>query len=254
MKRAVAIADRHSGHPTGLCPPAWQFKRGQSEERDRIAEYQEESWQRYADIRKKIGPADVLFDLGDQIDGRETGRHLVSEDREDQGEMSKECLKIWKPKKTVMVYGTPRHSGKLEKWESIIAKSVGAEIASREFINVDKVSFKLRHKISRSSLPHLRGTALLREALKNEISAARGKDPLAKVLLFAHTHYFSYAGNAEQLAMTLPSLQGESEYGAMEVDDDVNWGVVWFEVDGDQYDWHREIITLETSKPKVIQL
>jgi len=210
-----------------------------------LARYQAASWKKYTQIVKKIGPVDFLFGLGDCIDGRETGRHLVSEDREDQCEIAKECIRIWKAPRIVMVYGTPRHSGKLEKWESQIARDLGADIASREFVQIEGVTFKLRHKIGRSGIPHGRGTALAKAAMWNELRAARGKDVGAQVHLFAHTHYYSYVGNASWLAMSLPALQGASEFGAEEVDDDVDWGVVWFDVEDGAYDWHAETCVVE---------
>jgi len=254
MKRVAVIADLHCGHPTGLTPEAWQFRLGSSRDRDALADYQNESWGRYLEIVEKVKPIDALFIVGDCIDGRETGRHLVSEDREDQCEMAKECIKPWDAPEIVMVYGTGRHTGKYEKWEKQIARDIGADIGSRQFVQIENVMFKLRHKVGRSGIPHGRFTAIARSAMWNELRAARGKDPKAVIHLFAHTHYHNYAGGADWLAMTLPALQGSSEYGAEQIDDDVNWGVVWFDVDGDKWDWDSEIAVMESSKPEVIRL
>jgi hypothetical protein len=253
MKRVAVIADLHCGHPAGLTPPAWQFRLGSIPERDLLSEYQAASWKRYEKAVKKAGDVDALFVLGDCIDGRETGRHLVSEDREDQCELAKECIRLWKAPRTVMVYGTRRHTGDLERWESQIAKDLKADIGSREFVQIEGVTFKLRHKMGRSSIPHGRGTPLAKAAVWNELRAARGKDVAAQVQLFAHGHYYWYTGGAQWVAMMVPGLQGASEYGAEEVDDDVDFGVVWFDVDGTSYDWHAEIAKVE-SGVEVIQI
>ena len=254
MKRIAVIADLHCGHPTGLTPEPWQFKMGSSKERDALADYQNESWGRYVEMVDAIKPVDVLFVVGDCIDGRVTGRHLVSEDRDDQAKMAQECIGLWNAPEIVMVYGTRIHTGKLEKWERQIADAVGADIASRQFVKVDDVTFKLRHKVGRSRIPHGRFTAIARSAMWGELRAARDKDPQVDVHLFAHTHYHRYAGGPDWLAMTLPALQGSSEYGAEEIDDDVDWGVVWFDVEGKTYDWHSSVVKMQSSKPEVIRL
>lgn len=253
MKRIGCIADMHCGHPTGLTPPAWQFREGASPERDLLAEYQAAAWKRYEKAVKKAGEVDALFVLGDCIDGRETGRQLVSDDREDQCEIAKECIKQWNAPHVVMVYGTRRHTGDTERWEAQIAKDLTADIGSREFVQVEGVTFKLRHKVGRSGIPYGRGTASARSAVWGELRAARGKDAAAQVHLFAHVHYFWVDACAAWTAMTLPALQGSSEYGAEEMDDDVDFGVVWFDVNGTEYDWHRDICKIETGQ-EVIQL
>jgi hypothetical protein len=89
-----------------LTPPPWQFREGQTPERDLLGQYQAAAWTRYKAAVKKAGKVDALFVLGDCIDGRETGRQLVSEDREDQCEIAKECIRLWKAPSVVMVYGT----------------------------------------------------------------------------------------------------------------------------------------------------
>ena len=248
------IADTHCGHPAGLTPEAWQFRLGSGPERDVLATYQADSWAAYVDAVNEAKPVDVLLVVGDCIDGRETGRHLVSEDREDQCEMAKECIRLWDAPEVVMVYGTPRHTGKLETWEHSIARDLKAEIAAREFVAVDDVVFKLRHKVGRSGIPHGRYTSIARSAMWNELRAARGKDPKADIHLFAHTHYHAYCGGVDWLAMTLPALQGSSEYGASQVDDDVDWGIVWFDVEGKEWDWGSKIVRLEGERPEVIRL
>jgi hypothetical protein len=238
----------HCGHPTGLTPPAWQFRLGQTDERDLLSAYQSSSWLRYERAKKAAGKADALLVLGDCIDGRETGRQLVSEDREDQCEMAKECIRIWKAPSIVMVYGTRRHTGDTERWEALIAKDLGADIGSREFVEIEGVMFKLRHKVGRSSIPHGGWTSLAKSAVWNELRAARGKDVRAHVNLFAHRHQYSYAGGPNWLSMGLPGLQGSSEYGAEEIDDDVDFGIVWFDVEDGQYDWTAEIAVIEQAQ------
>lgn len=255
MKRVACIADLHCGHPTGLTPEAWHFRQGGGPDRDSLADYQAESWARYVDIVAAVQPVDVLLVAGDCIDGRETGRHLVSEDRDDQCEIAKECIKLWGAEDIIMVYGTRRHTGKLEKLETSIANDLGATILSRAFVQIEDVMFKLRHKVGRSTIPHGRGTAIARAAMWNELRAARGKDPKAQVHLFAHTHYHFYVGGPDWIAMTLPSLQGATEYGQEEIDDDVDWGVAYFDVEGGSYDWNNDhIYQIEASKPEVIHL
>lgn len=248
------IADLHCGHPTGLTPPEWQFRLGAGGIRDRYAQYQKESWEAYCGMIERSGPVDVLFALADLMDGRDTGRHLVTEDRSDQVLMAAQCIERWNAKEIVMVYGTRRHTGGSDKWEEDVARECGATILSRRFVTVENVTFKLRHKTGRSRVPYGRSTVPSRDAIWGELRAARGKDPHVDVYLFAHTHYFVYQGGPHWLCMTCPALQGSTEFGVEEIDDDVDFGVLWFDVEAGTFDWGSEIVTIEAGKPEVLQL
>lgn len=255
MKRIACISDPHCGHSSGLTPPAWQWPTvGGPEDRNRSGEIQCETWERYGKIVKARKPVDALFVVGDCIDGRETGRLLVTQDREDQVEMAYECIRLWNAPEVIMVHGTRKHTGKLEKWERLLAAKLKAEIGAKQFVEIGGVSFCLRHKMSRSSIPHGRGTPLAKEAVWNELKAARKKEPKADVHLFGHVHYYHYCGGNDWLAMTLPGLQAATEYGLEEVSGDVDWGVVWFDVENGAFDWGCEIVKVVADKPEVIHL
>lgn len=257
MRRVVAIADTHCGHPTGLTAPDWQWPTaGPTEERSRLAEIQNETWQHYLDIIEKESPVDGLIHAGDCIDGRTTGRLLITHDREEQCAMAAEAINAWNAPRVVMVPGTRRHTGDLEKWERLIAIELNADIASRQFIDVDGLMFGVRHKVGRSSIPHGKATPLARAAVWNELLAARGKEPRAQIHLRAHVHYHSaYIDGPNWMAMTLPALQCSTEYGAEECDGEVHWGVVVFDVeDGRLLDWRAHLVEVKADQPEVVTL
>ena len=124
----------------------------------------------------------------------------------------------------------------------------------RQFVKIEGVTIKIRHKVGRSRVPYGRGTPIARSAIWNELRAARGKDPRAQIHLFAHTHYHAFYGEAGWVAMTLPSLQGATESGQEAVDDDVDWGIVYLDIEDGRWDWNNDhICTLDTSKPEVLE-
>jgi len=249
--RIVALGDLHAGHRAGLTPPAWQTHKWRK--------LQRELWGAYEEIVERIGPPiDLLIANGDLIDGRgerSGGTELITSDLNAQVEMAVEALKVWEAKKIVISYGTSYHVGRLVDFEQQIAWLLGAEIHSHPFIKVEDVVFDVKHKVGRSSIPHGRGTPLARERLWNVLWAEREAQPKADILLRSHTHYFTYIGEADWLAMILPALQAaKTKYGARECSNTVDWGLVEFRVEGGAFTWKAHIKRLKTTKTKIIQV
>ena len=253
-KRVVVISDLHCGHRVGLTPPKYGDR-----STTKWNKAQRELWTEYNRMVKEHGPADVLFVLGDVIDGRgekSGSTELITTDRIEQGEMAAECINLWKAKKKVMVFGTAYHVGNKEDFETPVAELVEAsKIGGQEWVKVDNVMFDLKHFISNSGIPHGKGTALSKEWLWNIVWALRDEQPLVDVFLRGHIHSFDYAGNDNYLAISLPALQGlGSKFGSRIPSKRVDFGIVYFDVEGDQYSWGRDIVTVKAQKAKVLQL
>lgn len=252
MKRAAIIADLHCGHRAGLTPPDWQY----NPKRSKFGDVQRIIYDRYLESVQKFSPIDVLIVNGDAIDGKgekSGGTELVTPDRDEQSEMAKICIREWGAKKIIMTYGTPYHAGDEEDWEASLAKMVGAEIHSHAWPEIDGVIFDVKHKTPSSVIPHGRYTGPSRERLWNLIWNERDLQPLAKVFIRSHVHYFSYSGDASHLVMTTPALQMPStKYGARQCSGTVDAGIVVFDCENGEYEWKADIYDIRFSAQKTI--
>jgi hypothetical protein len=257
VKTLVVVADRHTGHRAGLTPPDWQWPiRKGPDRRRKWGQSQREAWNAYQELREKIGPADVVIDAGDAIDGRgeaSGSTELVIVDRHEQCEAAKEALHIWDAKKIVMARGTGYHTGGYEDYEDLIAHALNAEIASHPFVQVEGVTFDVKHHVGGSQVPHGRYTALARDHLWNALWAEREEQPKAQVLLRAHVHYFAVVGGRGWTAMVLPALQlAGTKYGARRFSGTVDWGLVVFRIEGGAYSWTEHTRGLKANVQEMI--
>lgn len=254
MKRIVAISDLHCGHRIGLTPPDFVTRRS-----TKWSSAQRQLWTEYQRMVKAYSPVDILLVLGDCIDGRgekSGSTELLTTDRQQQCDMAAACIDEWKADNIVMVFGTAYHTGQKEDWENSIANMVSADkIGGQEWVKVDEVTFDLKHFATMTQVPHGFGTPLARDWLWNIVWALRKEQPLVDVFLRGHVHNFGYIGNDSFLAITLPALQGlGSKFGARIPSRRVDFGVVYFDVEGDQFDWNWDIVQVEAQKAKVLEL
>jgi hypothetical protein len=235
-KRVVAISDLHCGSQVGLTPPHWQNN-------PKLRKIQTDLWTHYSTVLASLQPIDVLLVAGDVIDGkgiRSGGTELLYPDLDDQCEIATACILEAKPRAVVMVYGTPYHvSEGGHDFERGIARDlkkggIPATIGGHEWVEVNGITFDLKHKVGSSQIPHGRMTALAREQLWNMIWAREKEyNPRADVLLRGHVHYFNYCGGANWIAMSLPSLQGPgTKFGVRQCSGTVDFGLVSFDVKG----------------------
>lgn len=256
VKTILAISDLHCGHRAGLTPPEWWVNDFQ----DGLKAEQMESWEWYRKKLIEIGKVDVLFILGDCIDGkgaRNGGVELITADRHEQVKIAIRCIEEIPADKLYMVHGTPYHTGEDEDFESMIAARVGGEIASQLWVDVNGIVFNLKHKIGGSSVPYGRGTPLGKENLWNRLWADIDGAPRANVFLRGHVHYHAFTGDREFLSMSLPALQSPSTmYGARQCSGTVDFGMVSFRVrEGDSITtmrWEAHIDRLQCVAPKLM--
>jgi len=209
-------------------------------------------------VEKIKPPIDLLIANGDLIDGRgerSGSRECITLSRKEQGEIAVECLEVWKARRIICSYGTAYHTGKLEDFEEDIAKDLCGEIHSQPFIEIEGVTFDVKHKIGKAGVPHTQGTILAKERLWNTQWWLNDEgQPLADIVLRSHIHEYNYVGGEYWLAMTLPGLQGATIYGAREVSSTVGWGMVEFRVDNGWYRWGKHLAHLKGFKQEVIHV
>jgi len=255
MREIAAIADLHCGHRAGLTPPDYQDRVG------RWADAQADSWDKYLALVEKSAGADTLIVDGDAIDGRgqaSGGTELIASSLAVQRDMAVECISQFAAKKIVMARGTDYHAGwGGEDWEDFVAEQLreqGREVLIKDhpFVDLDGVTFDIKHHIGTTSVPHTRGTALLRDKMQNEQWYLDGDgQPLADVILRAHAHVhegsFGYRGDRMWLAVRLPALQlAGTKYGGRRCSGVVHWGMFRVFIEGG------EIVDYQTLKAAVI--
>jgi predicted phosphodiesterase len=265
-KRLVVISDPHSGHQAGLTHPDYQYRRirepadDAERRRNKFATLQKQIWEWFFSTIQQLQPVHVLFHLGDAIDGRgerSGGTEIIEADQNIQCTMATRAIRVIGAQKIFMVYGTPYHTcSGYNDWEDIVADNLRTEkIGSREFVDINGTVFDLRHKMSKSSIPHGQGTLLAKQKLWNDMWALVGRQPDADVLLRGHIHDFWAMQNTRWLAMALPGLEWSTKYGARIVDGMVNIGFVHFDVEPDgSFEWHHHDCQLGVLKTRPIKV
>jgi hypothetical protein len=247
----------HCGHVAGLTPPDYWLR--ETDATRPLARLQRECWRYYAAQIKALKPIDTLLVCGDAIDGngsRSGGTEQLTTDRHAQCDMAAECIALAEARNVVMVYGTPYHTGDAEDFEREIRRRVPVlKIGGHEWVEIDGVTFDLKHKIGSSSIPHGRHTAIARDRLWNLLWAERDEQPLAGIMLRAHDHYHALAGGAGWLAMTLPALQAaHTKYGSRQCSGTVDFGLVHFDIENGGYTWQAHLARLRQQRAEALRL
>lgn len=262
MKRGVILSDTHCGHRAGLTAPDWHGSgMGRKKERKAWEKLQKDLYAEYISIVDRIGPPiDLLIANGDLVDGRgerNGGTELTTNKVKEQSEMAIELLKVWEPRRAVFLAGSAYHAGKLEDFEAMIAAAFDAELESHACVKItsENVVLDVKHKIGRSTIPHGRATAVLREKLWNVLQAIREEAPLADLVVRSHVHYHIEINDADGIAMITPALQAaRTHYGEREVSGTVDWGLIYFEADNGKIktSGRKYVKKIEANKMRVV--
>ena len=271
MKNVMICGDPHCGHRAGLTPPSQHNTPGKdaSDAIKTLSRAAKKLWSIFSREVKARPRPDLLVLNGDSIDGRgerSGGSELITTDRHEQAEMAAEIIRFVKPKKLMLTYGTPYHTGNNgEDYEAHVVKSVNTdklgnkykdqiqtELKAHAYFKIGGVTFDCKHKIGASGIPHGRATALMKENLWSSVWAEYKDVPRGDVFIRSHVHYHVFVGDSKKLMMTTPALQAQgSKYGARECSGMVDWGFLWFECDKGSYSWESVIPTDAVKAQKV---
>jgi hypothetical protein len=254
---------------SGLTPPQWWVNEydESTTKRNKYAALQRELWLNYTNLLEKYKPFDVGFSMGDMVDGkgqRSGGTELITSNRDEQVDIACEVHRqvSERGKKNfnwIGVYGTGYHvSGEGgEDWEDILADRAGfKKIGSHEWVDVNGCIFDLKHHIGGSQIPYGKFTSPAKDRLWNLLWADKEQQPRANVILRGHVHYFSYCGESDWVAMTLPALQGMgTKFGARRMSGVVHWGLTIFDVESDgTFSWTVPIVKINSQKAEAIKI
>ncbi|MCK9570959.1 hypothetical protein M0R72_18570 [Candidatus Pacearchaeota archaeon] len=254
MKRIVVISDLHSGHQSGLTPPEWQRE---YKKRDKFQRVRQVLWDFYAEKLEALQPIDRLVVNGDAIDGkgeRSGGTELIEADRNIQAAIAADCIKYAKAKAVNLISGTPYHTGRDDDFEYTVASLCHADhYAAHEWVDCEGVIFDFKHKTNGSVIPHGRYTGPQRAALWNLIWAERGIQPLARIIVRSHVHFFGYSGDARKMVITTPALQAWTKFGSKECEGTNDIGLVSIDCEGGEYEWHAHMLDMKWAAAKPIR-
>jgi hypothetical protein len=219
-------------------------------------------WRIYTEIVDRHKPIDILLCNGDMVDGKGTrsgGTEQITSDRDKQVQIAKGCIDYVESPVVCMTFGTSYHTGSDgEDWEAVLAREVkAAKIESHAFYDINGVIIDMKHKVGSSSIPHGRLTALAGQVLWNEIWAIVDKQqPLAKILIRSHDHYYEQIDHMGCIAFITPSLQGMgSKFGARECSGIVDFGMIFFDIYEDgTFTWTCDKVVGEVQRAKALVL
>jgi hypothetical protein len=238
-KRVVALADLHSGHEYGLCPP-FAFRDASTD----AGKFEIALWSWYTQTLDSLKPIDIILGVGDMIDGKgekSGGVEQITTDRLDQTEMAAQAIAYAQAPVIRLFYGTRYHVGRDEDFEKSLVDKLrpsDVTIQGHGFFNINNRAFDVKHKVSGSSVPHGRATPLWKAVMWNKMWASEGRQPKGEIFLRAHVHYHAEVSGFGWRAMSLPALTYKSHFGVRECEGLVDVGLVYFDVMEDgSYTW-----------------
>ncbi|GEB79774.1 hypothetical protein DDE01_11890 [Desulfovibrio desulfuricans] len=260
--RLFAGSDVHAGHMAGLTPPDWHYPLDGA--RGDLGSMQRELWGWFAETVDSLRPFDGAAWVGDLIDGdghRSAGTELITTDRNEQCDMARGVVRFVGAPANRFVYGTSYHTGHAEDFERIIADEFDAKITDQAWIRKHGVAIHLKHHVGGTSIPHGKGTALMKDMLWNLLWAEMEAQPKANIYLRGHTH--RYIGiddvgpkGSPRMGFCLPALQAaQTKFGGRRCSGIVHFGFMHFDIYPDGgVQWARHILNVQAAVPAVEEL
>jgi len=262
------LSDLHCGSVVGLTHPHYQSMAHPS-----ARKHLRKAWRWVDDaffhFTGKYGGIDAFLLGGDLVDGkqRKSGScGLITADMDTQKDMAEAALNSLglyanKDCKRAGVFGTDYHvSQDGSEAERCIYERCGfSTYGNRKHVVIDGFSIDLRHKASKSSVPHGGMTPLAKSASWAMLHAERTRTKKADMIVRGHIHeYMFFDHGTLGYAMSLPSLQlAGGSYGEKNCEGYCDFGVVFLRVEGgDLIDLpHRYIMPIQPTavKPEVLR-
>lgn len=253
-KKVLILSDFHCGHKYGLAHAS-----------QCVNKEQRKAWDFFYKGIQLYGPYDQVLCNGDLIDGnskKNGGVELITTNRFEQSEMAIKILKsipITRNASFMFTYGTPYHTGDAEDFELVIAEKFkgGNEknIDDALLIQIEGVTFDLKHKIASSSLPHNRSSSPARDILLSMLKEVKEGRPTVNIFIRSHVHYYSFFESMGRIAITTPALQVNSSYGQRQCSSLIDFGFLVCTIhQGNVLQWIKHISPSPLKPEKLIVL
>lgn len=231
FKRILFIGDTHCGHIGGLTPPAWWKSESWCEMIGRdwlMVEKKGYNWfKETVNQLKPIYGVAVGGDMGDGSQRKERGLDIIETDITKQAGMAIQLLKLTESERYACIYGTPYHVGDQFEIDKAVALGLDAPIAPVQDIVVNGCRIRIRHKIGGTSTPVGGDIALRKKEVFNKLWHFNQGLPLADLQVFFHVHRWR---KIDDCVMTCPGLQAWTNYGSMQCDGEIHFGLAWVDI------------------------
>ena len=258
----VCVGDTHCGSTVGLCPPEGLELDDEgmylpSKAQNWLWNNWEEAWGKVKSVKRKNRKAKLHLILnGDLIDGDHhrttqiatglTGVHM---------RCAMESLRVplaLKPNTIHVLRGTPSHVGRAGGSEEGIARALkaaswpvvgdpdtGMKSSYSRVIQVGNTRFDIKHHGRMGRRAHTKGPYMRWFAQDIFFNHMMDGDDPPDVAIRSHFHQFADSGRIHKIktrAVALPAWLLATEYVHRVAESLADIGLVWFEVDDDDYD------------------
>ena len=274
----VCLGDTHCGSTVGLCPPeGLELDDGGMYEPNKAQRWLwnnwEEAWAKIKSVKRKNRRAKLHLILnGDLIDGDHhrtaqiasplTGIHITC---------AMESLRVplaLKPKSIHVIRGTPSHVGrsggseegiaralKAASWPVVEDPDTGMKSSYSRVIQVGNIRFDVKHHGRMGKRAHTKGPYMRWFAQDIFFNHMMDGDDPPDVAVRSHYHQFADSGKIHKIktrAVALPAWQLATEYVHRVAESLADIGLVWFEVDDDDYDM--KTILYKPDRPTTVEV
>ena len=274
----VCVGDTHCGCTVGLCPPAGLELDDEglylpSKAQNWLWNNWEEAWGKVKSVKRKNRKAKLHLILnGDLIDGDHhrttqiatglTGVHM---------RCAMESLRVplaLKPNTIHVLRGTPSHVGRAGGSEEGIARALkaaswpvvgdpdtGMKSSYSRVIQVGNTRFDIKHHGRMGRRAHTKGPYMRWFAQDIFFNHMMDGDDPPDVAIRSHFHQFADSGRIHKIktrAVALPAWQLATEYVHRVAESLADIGLVWFEVDDDDYDM--KTVLYKPDRPTTVEV
>jgi len=274
----VCVGDTHCGSTVGLCPPEGLELDDEglylpSKAQNWLWNNWEEAWGKVKSVKRKNRKAKLHLILnGDLIDGDHhrttqiatglTGVHM---------RCAMESLRVplaLKPNTIHVLRGTPSHVGRAGGSEEGIARALkaaswpvvgdpdtGMKSSYSRVIQVGNTRFDIKHHGRMGRRAHTKGPYMRWFAQDIFFNHMMDGDDPPDVAIRSHFHQFADSGRIHKIktrAVALPAWQLATEYVHRVAESLADIGLVWFEVDDDDYDM--KTVLYKPDRPTTVEV
>ena len=278
MHIVVCVGDTHCGSTVGLCPPEGLELDDEglylpSKAQNWLWNNWEEAWGKVKSVKRKNRKAKLHLILnGDLIDGDHhrttqiatglTGVHM---------RCAMESLRVplaLKPNTIHVLRGTPSHVGRAGGSEEGIARALkaaswpvvgdpdtGMKSSYSRVIQVGNTRFDIKHHGRMGKRAHTKGPYMRWFAQDIFFNHMMDGDDPPDVAIRSHFHQFADSGRIHKIktrAVALPAWQLATEYVHRVAESLADIGLVWFEVDDDDYDM--KTVLYKPDRPTTVEV
>ena len=274
----VCLGDTHCGSTVGLCPPEGrELDDGGMYEPNKAQRWLwnnwEEAWAKIKSVKRKNRRAKLHLILnGDLIDGDHHRTAQIASPLEGiHIQCALESLRVplaLKPKSIHVIRGTPAHVGRsggteegiaralsAQGWKVIGDPDTGMKSSYWRSIKFGNVVMDVKHHGRMGRRAHTKGPYIRWFAQDIFFNYMMDHEDPPDIAIRSHYHQFGDSGRIHKIktrVVALPAWQLATEYVHRVAESLADIGLVWFEIDDDDYDMRT--ILYKPDRPTTVEV